>query len=129
MKQLTDHIVFRHGAETTNRIVQTPMLTNSGVNEMVTDATLDYYSQRSHSAGIVIVEYTNASINDRVSCQDSGDLFSFPYGCQYIYILQATDSCVLFPYPCIMIIVQGGMNHGNEGSTPSAENTERHEPG
>ena len=85
MKQLTDHIVFRHGAETTNRIVQTPMLTNSGVNEMVTDATLDYYSQRSHSAGIVIVEYTNASINDRVSCQDSGDLFSFPYGCRYIY--------------------------------------------
>ncbi len=63
MKQLKDHITFRHGATTANRIVQTPMLTNSGVDEMVTDTTLDYYAQRSHSAGIVIVEYTNASIN------------------------------------------------------------------
>lgn len=63
MKKLTDKITFRHGASINNRIVQTPMLTNSGVNEMVTDATLNYYNKRSQSAGMVIVEYTNASIN------------------------------------------------------------------
>lgn len=63
MKKLTDKITFRHGATINNRIVQTPMLTNSGVNEMVTDTTLKYYDARSKSAGMVIVEYTNASIN------------------------------------------------------------------
>lgn len=63
MKKLTDKITFRHGASISNRIVQTPMLTNSGKDEMVTEDTIKYYSKRSHSAGMVIVEYTNASIN------------------------------------------------------------------
>ncbi len=63
MKKLTDKITFRHGATINNRIVQTPMLTNSGINEMVTDTTMNYYNARSQSAGMVIVEYTNCSIN------------------------------------------------------------------
>lgn len=63
MKNLTDKVTFRHGASITNRIAQTPMLTNSGKDEMVTEDTLNYYKHRSHSAGMVIVEYTNASIN------------------------------------------------------------------
>ena len=33
MKQLTDKITFRSGATINNRIVQTPMLTNSGIHE------------------------------------------------------------------------------------------------
>lgn len=33
MKKLTDTITFRHGATINNRIVQTPMLTNSGLDE------------------------------------------------------------------------------------------------
>lgn len=35
MKQLTDHITFHHGATISNRLVQAPMLTNSGDNEAV----------------------------------------------------------------------------------------------
>lgn len=63
MKKLTDQVTFRHGATITTRTAQSPMLTNSGVNEMVSDATLEYYSARSQSAGMVIVEYTNVSLN------------------------------------------------------------------
>ena len=63
MKQLSDAITFRHGATIKNRMIQTAMLTNSGVNEMVTENTLNYYNARSNSCGMVIVEYTNASIN------------------------------------------------------------------
>lgn len=59
MKQLTDHITFRHGATINNRLVQAPMLTNSGDNETVSQDTLDYYGARSQSAGMVIVEYTS----------------------------------------------------------------------
>lgn len=63
MKKLTDQVTFRHGATITSRTAQTPMLTNSGVNEMVTDETLEYYAARSQSDGMVIVEYTNVSLN------------------------------------------------------------------
>lgn len=63
MKQLTDKVTFRHGATINNRIVQTPMLTNSGKDEKVTQDTLDYYGSRSKSAGMVIVEYTSVSPN------------------------------------------------------------------
>ncbi len=63
MKQLTDKVTFRHGATITTRTAQSPMLTNSGVHEMVSDETLAYYSARSQSAGMVIVEYTNVSLN------------------------------------------------------------------
>ncbi|WP_283596189.1 NADH-dependent oxidoreductase [Limosilactobacillus vaginalis] len=63
MKQLTDHITFRHGATINNRLVQAPMLTNSGDNEAVSQDTLDYYGARSQSAGMVIVEYTSVRKN------------------------------------------------------------------
>ena len=33
MKQLNDTITFRNGASVNNRIIQTPMLTNSGIHE------------------------------------------------------------------------------------------------
>ncbi|MDK7051105.1 NADH-dependent oxidoreductase [Aerococcus sanguinicola] len=61
-KKLTDTITFRHGAQVNNRIVQPPMLTNSGKNDgYVTEDTLNYYSARSQSAGMVIVEYSYVS--------------------------------------------------------------------
>lgn len=63
MKKLNDSVIFRNGASIRTRIAQTAMLTNSGVDEMVSDATVDYYAQRSQSAGMVIVEYTNVSFN------------------------------------------------------------------
>lgn len=63
MRNLTDQVTFRHGATITSRTAQSPMLTNSGVNEAVSDATFDYYQARSKSAGMVIVEYTNISLN------------------------------------------------------------------
>lgn len=63
MKKLTDKVTFRHGATITSRTAQSPMLTNSGVKEMVSDETLAYYGARSNSAGMVIVEYTNVSLN------------------------------------------------------------------
>ena len=63
MNKLTEQITFRHGASIRPRTAQSPMLTNSGVNESVSDETLDYYAARSQSAGMVIVEYTNVSLN------------------------------------------------------------------
>lgn len=63
MKNLNDTITFRSGASINCRIVQTPMLTNSGVNEMASEDTIQYYNARSKSAGMVIVEYTNVSPN------------------------------------------------------------------
>lgn len=63
MKALTDQVQLRHGAVLQNRIVQSPMLTNSGDREYVTQDTLDYYGTRSQSAAMVIVEYTSVSKN------------------------------------------------------------------
>lgn len=63
MSKLTEKITFRHGASIQPRTAQSPMLTNSGVNEGVSEATLDYYAHRSQSAGMVIVEYTNVSLS------------------------------------------------------------------
>ncbi len=63
MKNLLDTVTFRHGASIKPRTAQSPMLTNSGVNESVSDVTFDYYNARSQSAGMVIVEYTNVSLN------------------------------------------------------------------
>jgi 2,4-dienoyl-CoA reductase-like NADH-dependent reductase (Old Yellow Enzyme family) len=61
-KHLTDKVTFRHGATTNNRLVQSPMLTNSGKDDgYVTQDTIDYYAARSQSAGMVIVEYTYVS--------------------------------------------------------------------
>ncbi|MDV7714711.1 oxidoreductase [Oenococcus oeni] len=63
MKTLQDSIIFRHGAKIKGRIVQPPMLTNSGNDGYVTQDTLDYYAARSQSAGMIIVEYTTVSEN------------------------------------------------------------------
>lgn len=63
MKKLTDHITLLHGATLGNRLVQAPMLSNSGYNEEISQDTLDYYGARSQSAGMVIVEYTSVSEN------------------------------------------------------------------
>ncbi|MDF7639302.1 NADH-dependent oxidoreductase [Lactobacillus sp. ESL0791] len=63
MKKLTDNITLRHGAQIKTRIVQSPMLTNSGLDEKATQDTVDYYGARSQSAGMVIVEYTSVSPN------------------------------------------------------------------
>lgn len=63
MKKLTDTVTFRHGASIKTRTAQSPMLTNSGLDEKVTQETLDYYAARSQSAGMVIVEYTSVSPN------------------------------------------------------------------
>lgn len=63
MKNLTDEVTFRHGATISTRTTQSPMLTNSGLDEKVTQDTIDYYSVRSQSAGMVIVEYTSVSQN------------------------------------------------------------------
>ncbi|AMB98624.1 NADH-dependent oxidoreductase [Aerococcus urinaehominis] len=61
-KELTDSLTFRHGAQVSNRIVQPPMLTNSGANDgYVTQETVDYYAARSQSAGMVVVEYNYVS--------------------------------------------------------------------
>ncbi len=63
MKKLTDKITFRNGGTITNRLLQSPMLTNSGLDEMVTQETIDYYTAHSRSAGVVVVEYTSVSPN------------------------------------------------------------------
>lgn len=57
-KALTDTVTLRHGARIKGRIVQPPMLTNSGLSGgFVSQDTLNYYTTRSESAGMVIVEY------------------------------------------------------------------------
>lgn len=63
MKKLTDDVTFRNGATIHTRIAQSPMLTNSGKDEKVTEDTINYYANRSQSAGMVIVEYTSVSLN------------------------------------------------------------------
>lgn len=63
MKKLTDQVVFRHGASVKNRLVQPPMLTNSGKLGEVTSDTLAYWQARAHSAGLMITEYNYVSAN------------------------------------------------------------------
>ena len=42
MKKLSDKVTFKHGAVINNRMVQPPMLTNSGLNGMVSEDTISY---------------------------------------------------------------------------------------
>lgn len=51
MKQLTDKVTFPNGATLSSRLVQPPMLTNSGDHGFVTQDTLDYYGARSNCQG------------------------------------------------------------------------------
>lgn len=57
MKKLSDTVTFKHGATVKNRMVQPPMLTNSGNQGAVSDDTLAYWKARSNSAGLMITEY------------------------------------------------------------------------
>ena len=61
MKKLSDKVTFKHGAVVNNRMVQPPMLTNSGLNGMVSEDTLSYWKARANSAGLVISEYNYVS--------------------------------------------------------------------
>lgn len=61
MKKLSDKVTFKHGAVINNRMVQPPMLTNSGLNGMVSEDTISYWKARANSAGLVIAEYNYVS--------------------------------------------------------------------
>lgn len=61
MKKLSDKVTFKHGAVINNRMVQPPMLTNSGLNDMVSEDTISYWKARANSAGLVISEYNYVS--------------------------------------------------------------------
>lgn len=61
MKKLSDKVIFKHGAVINNRMVQPPMLTNSGLNGMVSEDTISYWKARANSAGLVISEYNYVS--------------------------------------------------------------------
>ncbi|MCH3904294.1 MAG: NADH-dependent flavin oxidoreductase [Lactobacillus sp.] len=61
MKQLSDQVIFRSGAKVNNRMVQPPMLTNSGNLGAVSSDTLAYWQARAHSAGLMITEYNYVS--------------------------------------------------------------------
>lgn len=61
MKKLSDKVTFKHGAVVNNRMVQPPMLTNNGLNGMVSEDTISYWKARANSAGLVISEYNYVS--------------------------------------------------------------------
>ena len=61
MKKLSDKVTFNPGAVIINRMVQPPMLTNSGLNGMVSEDTISYWKARANSAGLVISEYNYVS--------------------------------------------------------------------
>lgn len=61
MKKLSYKVTFKHGAVINNRMVQPPMLTNSGLNGMVSEDTISYWKARANSAGLVISEYNYVS--------------------------------------------------------------------
>lgn len=63
MKNLTDKITLKNGATINNRLVQSPMLTNSGENGAVSEDTLRYWQARNNSAGMMITEYHYVSEN------------------------------------------------------------------
>ena len=64
MTQLTDSYTFRHGATVTNRIVQPPMQTFSGLEGgFVSEETLKHYQRRNQSAGLIIAEFHYVSEN------------------------------------------------------------------
>lgn len=61
MANLSDSLTFRHGATVNNRLVQSPMLTNSGQDGYATQDTIDYYNARSKTGGMIITEYMYVS--------------------------------------------------------------------
>lgn len=63
MTELNEPLTFRHGATVANRLVQSPMLTNSGEDGYATQDTIDYYHARSKTGGMIITEYMYVSEN------------------------------------------------------------------
>lgn len=63
MSELNQPLTFRHGATVKNRLVQPPMLTNSGKDGFATDDTINYYQAHAKSGGMVITEYMYVSEN------------------------------------------------------------------
>lgn len=61
MANLSDSLTFRHGATVNNRLVQSPMLTNSGQDGYATQDTIDYYNARYKTGGMIITEYMYVS--------------------------------------------------------------------
>lgn len=57
MTKIADTLTFRHGATIKNRMVQPPMLTNSGDHGFVTEDTIKYWQARANSAGMITTEY------------------------------------------------------------------------
>lgn len=57
MSELNQPLTFRHGATVKNRLVQPPMLTNSGKDGFATDDTINYYQAHAKSGGMVIGNY------------------------------------------------------------------------
>lgn len=63
MANLSDSLTFRHGATLNNRLVQSPMLTNSGQDGYATQDTIDYYNACYKTGGMIITEYMYVSKN------------------------------------------------------------------
>lgn len=61
MTAIGDSLTFKHGAKLNNRVVQPPMLTNSGIDGKATQDTIDYYQAHSKSGGMIITEYIYVS--------------------------------------------------------------------
>lgn len=61
MTNLADTVTLPHGAILKNRFVQSPMLTNSGVDGAVSPATINYYGAHANSGAMVITGYVYVS--------------------------------------------------------------------
>lgn len=57
MAKLNDSLTFKHGATISNRFVQPPMLTNSGIEGEASEDTINYWKHHSKSGGMLITEY------------------------------------------------------------------------
>ena len=56
MAELNDSLTFKHGAKISNRFVQPPMLTNSGIGGEASEDTINYWRHHSKSGGMLITE-------------------------------------------------------------------------
>ena len=62
--KLNDQVRLRHGATLTNRIVLSPMQSQSGLKGgFVSEDTIRYYSARSEAGGLLITEFHYVSEN------------------------------------------------------------------
>ena len=56
MAELNDSLTFKHGAKISNRFVQPPMLTNSGIDGEASEDTINYWRHHSKSGGMYPLE-------------------------------------------------------------------------